>query len=906
MSVSGEWIKIRGARTHNLHSLTAEIPLGALTVITGPSGSGKSSLAFDTLFAEGRRRYLETLRGDKRALFRELQRPDVDAIEGLPPVVCVSQNAVQTRPRSTLATVTEIHDHLRLLFARFGVRYCPTCNLPIYKHTLSEIISATLQQDGRKIFVMAPLVLNQPGDHKEQFRRIIQTGFLRARVDGVLIEIRDVPKLDAKKPHTIEMIVDRLVVKPTIEDRLRESLVSAIQHSGGRVVITDVETGDWHDDVYSTQYACAVCGATAPDLEPRDFHFNNPHGACPRCTGFGQIAMGDASAKPQADDVDSDSTDDTPPADLIDFVPCPDCGGARLNRQARAVRFADKGLHEITAMSVDDAVSFFGQIGGGDAPSPPAPLPRRGEGRNAARQLLLGEITQRLRFLQQVGLGYLTLDRPAPTLSGGEAQRARLATHLGGGLLGVCYILDEPTMGLHPRDTQKLLAALRGLQGHGNTVIVVEHDETVIRAADWLIDIGPGAGRHGGRLLACGPVAEVLANPDSVTGKALMNFVVARSPDRATAAAIGSGDLRSSPVVDLRSSPVARSGDRATKTAITVVARSPDRASTTEWLTIHCARHHNLKNITAAFPLGRWTCLTGVSGSGKSSLARDILMHAARRHLGLLAPTPGAHDRIDGLDQIDKVLEVDQHPIGKSSRSNPASYVGVYDEIRKIFAATKLAKIRGFKANRFSFNVKGGRCEECEGHGSVGVDVAFMPDLRVPCPVCQGKRFNPATLQVRYKGLSIADVLELPIEDARAFFANVPTVQPGLRALDEVGLGYLALGQPANTLSGGEAQRVKLAAELGKTSTGKTLYLFDEPTTGLHFVDITRLIGVFRKLVDAGNTLIVIEHHPALIRAADWVIDLGPEAGDEGGEIVIAGTPAEVAGCERSLTGKDL
>lgn len=828
MSVSAEWIRIRGARTHNLHSLSVDLPRNRLTVITGPSGSGKSSLAFDTLFAEGRRSFLETLRGDKRALFRELQRSDVDSIEGLPPVVCVSQHTTASRPRSTLATITEIHDHLRLLFARFGTPYCPNCNLPIHKQTLSEIISATMKQDGRKIFVMAPLVQNQPGEHKEHFQHIRTTGFLRARVDGVLMEIRDTPKLDPMKPHTIELVIDRLVVKPTIEDRLRESLVSAIQHSGGRIVITDIETGDWLDDAYSTQYTCAKCGTTAPDLEPRDFHFNNPHGACPRCTGLGQIAE---QAAPQ------EREDDEPDfAGMIGFVPCPECGGARLNARARAVRFVDRSLPEITALAVDDAATRFAELLDSDQ-------------ENRARSVLLAEIAQRLRFLQQVGLGYLTLDRPAPTLSGGEAQRARLATHLGGGLLGICYILDEPTMGLHPRDTERLLRALRDLQARGNTLIVVEHDETLIRAADWLIDIGPGAGRHGGRLLAAGPVAEVLASPRSVTGNSL------RAPDRRLAFA--------------ERPPNAKRGS----------------------IVIHGARHHNLKNITAAFPLGRWTCLTGVSGSGKSSLARDVLLYAARRHLGLLAPTPGVHERIDGLEHIDKVLEVDQRPLGKSSRSNPATYVGVYDEIRKVFASTKLAKIRGFKANRFSFNVKGGRCEECQGQGSVVVELALMPDLRVPCPVCHGKRFNPATLAVRYKGLSIAEVLDLPIEEARAFFVNIPTVAPGLTALDEVGLGYLALGQPAGTLSGGEAQRVKLAAELGKTSTGKTLYLFDEPTTGLHFVDIARLIAIFRRLVDAGNTVIVIEHHPTLIAAADWVIDLGPDGGAGGGEVVSIGRP---------------
>ncbi len=965
MQSSSEWIKIRGARTHNLQSLSVDIPRACLTVITGPSGSGKSSLAFDTIFAEGRRRFLETLRGDKRALVQQLQRPDVDAVEGLPPVVCVSQHTAGARPRSTLATVTEIHDHLRLLWSRFGTPYCPNCGIPIRKHTLTEVIRATLAQEGRKIFVLAPLVENQPGDHKEHFQYIRQAGFLRARVDGVLMEIRDIPKIDAKKAHTIEMVVDRLIVKPAMEERLRESLATAVQHSGGRVVITDIESGDWQDDAYSTRYACVRCQAVVPELEPRYFNFNNPRGACPRCAGFGRIwefdpqlivpdpswtlarvldrfdelapegmaidrkpflpsprrgrgaagegaessesasssagrnkrgvAAGDAPSPPaplprwgegRISDWPADAfhtllhgdggdfpgligivrgwsellPDEPGFASLAGFVVCPECGGARLNRAARAVRFADKRLHEVTALSVEAAAALFSQL-----------TRSASEASDQARELLLTEIHQRLQFLQEVGLGYLTLDRPAQSLSGGEAQRARLATHLGGGLLGVCYILDEPTLGLHPRDTQRLLDALRNLQKRGNTVIAVEHDASVIRAADWLIDIGPGAGVHGGRLLAAGPVAEVLANPASITGAML---------------AVREGEAPAEP----ESAPGTGS-----------TGASPSRQ-----LTIRGARHHNLKNIDVTFPVGRWTCVTGVSGSGKSSLARDILCHAARRHLGLLAEAPGAHDRIDGLEHFDKVLEVDQKPLGRSSRSNPAIFTGLFDEIRKLFAATRLAKIRGYKANRFSFNVKGGRCEECQGHGSVRVEAAFLPDLRVVCPVCLGKRFNAATLQVRYRGLSIADVLELPIEQARTFFANVPMMTQGLQALDEVGLGYLALGQPARTLSGGEAQRVKLAAELGKSSTGKTLYLFDEPTTGLHFVDIARLIRVFRRLVDAGNTVVVIEHHLDLIAACDWVIDLGPEAGDAGGEIVIAGTPAHVAACERSVTGRYL
>ena len=940
MSTLEKWITIRGARTHNLRTLTLQIPRNRLTVITGPSGSGKSSLAFDTIYAEGRRRFLDTLQGDKRAIFRQLQRPDVDAIDGLPPVVCVSQNTVAARPRSTLATVTEIHDHLRLLYARFATPYCPDCNVPIHKHTLGEIVNATLAQDGRKIMVLAPLVVDEAGDHKAHFQRIRQGGFLRARVDGVLMEIRDTPPLDAKKPHTIELIVDRLLVKPNIAERLRESLGIAVEHSGGRVIVTDIDTSDWRDDVYCTKYDCPRCRRTMPVLEPSDFNFNQPRGACPRCTGFGQVWQFDpkllipdktwtlqrvidrlAELTPDGLTVDAkpfgplletiapltvktpfadwpdeafasllNGTDKTQPAfpgllamlrqwselaldddesgdllTLCGYVTCPDCNGARLGINVRAVRYHGLGLHEITAMTVDAAVGWFESLHEKNGDSAP----------DRARAVLRDEIRQRLTFLRDVGLGYLTLDRPAPTLSGGEAQRARLATHLGGGLIGVCYILDEPTMGLHPRDTEKLLTALRALQARGNTVIVVEHDATIIRAADYLVDIGPGAGKAGGQLVICG-------FPPSPPGRG------------AGGEGVKLALQRNMPVSYQSLSP----------SPLTPLPRGEGNKS--NWLTIRGARHHNLKNIDAAIPLGAWTCLTGVSGSGKSSLARDVLCHAIRRNLGLLAPTPGAHDRIDGIDTIERLFEVDQKPLGRSSRSNPASYTGLLDEMRKLYASTRVAKLRGWKANRFSFNVKGGRCEDCLGQGQARVASTLMPELRLVCPTCQGKRFNAATLEARWRGLSIADALELSVADARQVYANVPTMAPMLHALDEVGLGYVALGQPANTLSGGEAQRVKLAAEIGKKSLGKTLYLLDEPTTGLHVVDVARLVHVFRRLTAAGSTVVVIEHHPDLISQADWVIDLGPGAGEAGGDVIVAGTPVQVAQCERSVTGRYL
>jgi excinuclease ABC subunit A len=848
MGTPVEVIRIRGARTHNLQSLNLDLPRGRLTVFTGVSGSGKSSLAFDTIYAEGRRRYLETLPGDARALFRQLQRPDVDLIEGLPPTLCVSQNTTAARPRGTLATITEVDDHFRLLYSRLGIPHCPNCGIAVRRHTPAEIVRATLaQEEGRKLYILAPLVREQPGTHKEVFQHIRQGGFLRARVDGVLMEIRDTPKLAAKEKHTIEMVVDRLVLRPTIAERLHESLQTAVKHSGGRVIITDVDTGEWRDIPYSTRLECPRCGALVSDPEPRLFNFNNPRGWCPTCSGLGELSEQGSAQTPDSDD-SPDEELQGPTAHVV----CPECGGARLNREARAVRFEGRGIHEINALSVDDAVAFFDGLINPDTPDVAT---------ERVRAAILVEIAQRLHFLQQVGLGYVTLDRPGPTLSGGEAQRARLATHLGGGLLGVCYVLDEPTMGLHPRDTDRLLRALRDLQQRGNTVLVVEHDETVIRAADYLVDIGPGAGKSGGRLLAAGSLDDVLASPASVTAPFLRH------------------ERRES---TLAASPV---------------------TPPAHWLTVKGARHHNLKNIDVAFPLGQWTCLTGVSGSGKSSLARDILCHAARRHLGLVAPPPGAHDAIEGLQHLDRIIEVDQKPLGRSSRSTPATYTGLFDEVRKVFAATRLAKARGYKANRFSYNVRGGRCEECQGQGSLRVALQFVPDLSVPCPICKGRRFNRATLDVLYRGRSIADVLAMPIADAAEFFANIPAVRRGLEALNDVGLGYMLLGQPANTLSGGEAQRVKLAAELARAGSGRTLFLLDEPTTGLHFADVANLARVLRQLVAAGNTLIVIEHHPGLIAAADWVIDLGPGGGPDGGQVLATGTPREVASAPRSGIG---
>ncbi|MCI0637447.1 MAG: ATP-binding cassette domain-containing protein [Gemmataceae bacterium] len=884
MTLAAGWLRVRGARTHNLQGFNLELPLGRLIVISGPSGSGKSSLAFDTLHAEGQRRFLQTLPGEARALFEQLPPPDVDAIEGLPPTLCVSQQTSTPRPRSTLATLTEIHDHLRLLWARLGTPHCISCGATVRKHTVSDIVRETLKRgEGCKLYLLAPLVRAEAGDatssprpqgeglgvrvtdYKAILTAMRQGGFLRARIDGALGDLQETPKLSAKTPHTIELVVDRLALRSGIEDRLTESLHTTLKHGNGRVIVTEQVGDGWRDAAFSTVLVCPQCQLEFPDLTPRLFSFNDPRGACPRCTGFGRVLPSPPGGRGVGGEGAARGPDDEETLDAIDdsseFVTCPDCRGARLCEAARAVRLAEKGLHEVVALTVAEAAQVFA----GWKILEVAP------GLERVRDILVHEIEQRLHFLCEVGLDYLTLDRPAPTLSGGELQRARLASHLGGGLLGVCYILDEPTKGLHPRDTVRLLQALADLRDRGNTLIVVEHDETVVRGADWLVDMGPGAGRLGGKVLASGTVEDVLKNPESVTACFL----------RPQAATVGQD-----------SAPVQTGGQ--------------ERNPIPQEIIIHGARQHNLKYITVRIPLGRLVALAGVSGSGKSTLARDILAHAARRRLGLVAPTPGAHERIDGLEHIDKFLEVNQKPLGQSARSTPATYTGALDEIRKLFAATKIAKARGYKANRFSFNVRGGRCEDCKGQGTRQPAAAWLPELVVPCPVCQGQRYNRATLEVRYKNLSIADVLALPIDEARTFFANIPTLHRILETLAEVGLGYLSLGQPADTLSGGEAQRVKLSAELAKTATGKSLFLLDEPTTGLHFADIVHLVKLLRRLVAAGNTVLVIEHHPDVIAAADWVIDLGPGAGDAGGNVVVAGSPRVVSECVESHTGRFL
>jgi excinuclease ABC subunit A len=910
-STSTGLIQVRGARTHNLYNVSLDVPRGKLVVFTGPSGSGKSSLVFDTIFAEGQRRYLATL--PSLPIQLSPRRPDVDSISGLPPVLSVSQSAGTPRPRSTLATLTEIHDHLRLLWARRGTPYCPDCDLPIVKQTLAEISRQVLAMPaGRKIYLMAPLVFETPGDHAEVFQHIRRGGFLRARVDGVLFEIRDTPSLDAKKSHTIDLVVDRLVVRDGIAERLMESLESCAREGNGRVIVSDVEeTGDWNDLAFSTKLSCPRCLRVLPDLEPRRFHFNTPHGACPACNGMGLV---EEISTPAAS-----SSRGALPGDENATVLCPECHGTRLNREARAVRYDAIHISRSATTTPLAPLSPGGRGAGGEGeripssetdsqpsaessqgvfPLTPTPTPASGEGSKTGMSLvevtaltvddalavfraaeidpahplakvetiLVDEITTRLHFLAEVGLGYLTLDRPASTLSGGELQRARLAARLGGGLRGVCFILDEPTLGLHPRDSERLIAALRVLQNRGNSLLVVEHDEAVMRHADYLVDLGPGAGPSGGRILAFGSFDEVKQNPDSVTAPYLRE---ARAPRLLQAAGV--------------LAPAAGSS-----------------------IVIRGARHHNLRNIDVEFPLDRLIAVTGVSGSGKSSLVRDILAHAARKYFRLKTPLPGEHDSITGLEHVEAFIEADQQPLGRSPRSNAATYSGLFDELRRIYAQTRTAKIRGYTASRFSFNAKGGRCEECQGRGELHAVGAFVPDVTVPCPVCNGRRFNFGTLEVRFKGLTIADALDLPSERALDVFKDIPQVSRMLRAFVDVGLGYLPLGQPATRLSGGEAQRIKLATELGRADSRKTLFLLDEPTSGLHRLDVARLIGVVRKLVDAGNTAIVVEHHLDMIAAADWIIDLGPGAGLAGGNIVAVGPPSVIASNRDSITGRFL
>jgi excinuclease ABC subunit A len=922
-----EVIRVRGARVHNLKNIDLDLPRDRLTVITGPSGSGKSSLAFDTLFAEGQRQYIESLSAYARQFLHQMERPDVDLIDGLEPTISIDQRAGSQNPRSTVATVTEIYDYLRLLFSRLGQPACYHCGASIRQQSPEQIIEDLLAlPQGTKVIVMAPLVRGRKGQHKDVLAAVRKAGFVRVRVDGEVLDVEQVGNLVPRKNHQIEAVVDRIVIREGVDSRLTESTRLALAHGEGAVLISYLEPSGsgaatiWKEQLYSTLHACPHCKISFEKLEPRTFSFNSPYGACPTCEGLGsrlqfdpELILPDDSL-PLADGAIVAWKGATPAetrrhkAQLRDFfcatgfdwnkpisalkprdreellrgndkgfvgvltlleqeyvttlqaarrqrlealrglVVCPDCGGSRLRPEARACRFHDRAIHEVTALSVSQARDWFGSIALSDNDEP--------IGRPA-----LNEIDKRLAFLEHVGVEYLTLDRPADTLSGGELQRVRLATGIGSGLVGVCYVLDEPSIGLHQRDNQRLIDALRQLQEQGNTVLVVEHDEAMMRAADHLIDMGPGAGLHGGRIVAQGTPEAVSRDPASVTGRYL------------------SGEL-----------------------AIAVPAHRR-RVAKTRSLVIEGATTNNLKNVDARIPLAVLVCVTGVSGSGKSSLVNETLAKALARRLGGTGPKPGPHRSLRGVSQIDKMIEIDQLPIGRTPRSNPATYTGVFDEIRRVFAGTREARQRGYKSGRFSFNVKGGRCDECQGQGIRRIEMNFLPDLIVTCPVCEGARFNRQTLEVRYRGLSIADVLAMQVDDAMTFFENFPQIVRLLGGLQEVGLGYLSLGQSSTTLSGGEAQRVKLATELARVDTGNTLYILDEPTTGLHFDDIKKLLAVLNRLVDLANTVLVIEHNLDVIKSADWIIDLGPEGGQAGGYIIAAGTPEEIAATSDNATG---
>jgi len=923
-----ESIQIRGARVHNLQNVDIDLPRDRMIVMTGPSGSGKSSLAFDTLFAEGQRQYIESLSVYARQFLHQLERPDVDLIEGLQPTVSIDQRAGSQNPRSTVATVTEIYDYLRLLYARLGDPACPKCGETIRQQTSEQIIAdLRALPTGTKLVVMAPMVRGRKGSHKDVLAAVRKAGFVRVRVDGEVFDVDQVGELAPRKNHTIEAVVDRIVVREGVDARLAESTRLALTHGEGAVVALYLEPGvdglgekgrdAWHEQLYSTLYACPHCKISFEEIEPRTFSFNSPYGACPTCEGLGcrvqfdpelvvpddslSLAEGAVVAwrggtpaetrrhKTALADFDwnlpiakfpprlrerlfaGDGNGYVGLLNLLEqelattmqaarreklealrgVVVCKDCGGARLRAEARACRFNGRAIHELTALSVSQARTWLGAV-------------RVDEGDEPIWTPIWQEIDKRLDFLEKVGVDYLTLDRPSDTLSGGELQRVRLATGIGSGLVGVCYVLDEPSIGLHQRDNERLIDALRRLQQQGNTVLVVEHDEAIMRSADWLVDIGPGAGRHGGRVVAQGTPEEVAANPDSVTGRYLSGQLTIAVP------------------------PVRR------------------RAVKTRSITVEGATGNNLKDVDARFPLGVLICVSGVSGSGKSTLVNETLARALDRRLGGSGPKPAAHRSLRGASQIDKLVQVDQSPIGRTPRSNPATYTGVFDEIRRVFAGTREARQRGYKSGRFSFNVKGGRCEECQGQGIRRIEMNFLPDLTVPCPVCEGARFNAQTLEVRYRGLSIADVLDLSVDEALAFFENFPLITRLLASLQEVGLGYVTLGQSSTTLSGGEAQRIKLATELARVDTGNTLYILDEPTTGLHFDDIRKLLAVLNRLVDLGNTVLVIEHNLDVVKSADWIVDLGPEGGEAGGQVVATGTPEQIAALPDNWTGRYL
>ncbi|HEY53852.1 MAG TPA: excinuclease ABC subunit UvrA [Caldilineae bacterium] len=962
---------IRGAREHNLKNIHVEIPRDKLVVITGLSGSGKSSLAFDTIYAEGQRRYVESLSAYARQFLGLMEKPDVDQIEGLSPAISIDQKGSSRNPRSTVGTVTEVYDYLRLLFARIGQPHCPNCGQPIARQTTEQIVDAIVAYpEGARLLILAPLIKDRKGEHKAVFEDVQKAGYVRVRVDGEIYDVTDEIELDRYKTHTIEAVVDRLIIRHGGENgregmdltRLADSVETALGLGGGVMTVADVsDRAHPRDRLFSEHLSCATCGISLPAIEPRSFSFNSPHGACPTCTGLGtqmefdpdlivpdpNLSLADGALHPWSRDTATyyqslieaatrhygipiavpwkqlsrkqqdiilyggkradtitvryvnqqgrqrsyqtsyegiipnlqrryrETTSEYIRGEVLERYmtnrPCPTCGGKRLRPEALAVTILGQNIDDITQMSVGDALRWVRALRGSDegehynAPLPeqvPDASPLSQRNWTIARQVLK-EIQARLRFMHDVGLDYLTLNRQAGTLSGGEAQRIRLATQIGSQLMGVLYILDEPSIGLHQRDNARLLRTLSDLRDLGNTVLVVEHDQETMESADWLLDLGPGAGEHGGEIVAQGPPAVVAADENSLTGAYLSGRKTIPTPQQR-------------------------------------------RAGNGEYLILRGASANNLKRLDVRFPLGKLIVVTGVSGSGKSTLVIDTLYRAVAQRMYRARKKPGRYDAIEGLEHLDKVIDIDQSPIGRTPRSNPATYTDLFTPIRQLFANLPESKMRGYKPGRFSFNVKGGRCEACRGDGIIRIEMQFLPDVYVPCEVCHGKRYNREALEIHYKGKTIADVLDMTVEEALDFFENIPRIRKKLDTLHRVGLGYIKLGQPATTLSGGEAQRVKLSKELSRRATGKTLYILDEPTTGLHFADVEKLLNVLHDLVDRGNTILIIEHNLDVIKAADWVIDLGPEGGDKGGRVLVEGTPERVMQYADSYTGQFL
>lgn len=923
------YISIKGARQHNLKSININIPRDRLVVITGVSGSGKSSLAFDTIYAEGQRRYIESLSSYARQFLDQMQKPDVDIIEGLPPTIAIEQRTSNTGPRSTVATTTEIYDYLRLLFAKTGTPYCHNCGTKITRQTIEQILHRVSQiPKGTKIMILSPIIKGKKGEHKEIFQKIRRKGFVRTRVDGDIVDAGTDIKLSRYKIHDIDVVVDRLIIKSDIQKRLYDSIRTSLQLGEGVVMVARVKKGKWEDMVFSEHYSCPGCGIGYEELAPRMFSFNSPYGSCRECEGLGmtlefepeliipneELSLGEGAVhawsnwSPITQDHYSHLIDEfsgrfgidlkvpfkklnkrfrnillygevqnnnaehfegiiptlwriydkTNSPDVVkrlerymDYDVCEECSGARLRPEALSIKVSDKSIAEITSMTVEKAFDFFKS------------LKFQGERKILAGRILK-EIAIRLSFMVDIGLCYLTLNRRSNTLSGGEMQRIQLATQVGTGLIGACYVLDEPTIGLHQRDNKRLISTLEKLKDSGNTVIVVEHDEAAIRSADYVIDLGPGAGEHGGTVVSKGTVPEIMSNNGSLTSQYLNNKL---------------------------------------KVEVSGLRKKADLKNS---ILIKGASENNLKSIDVRIPLKVFCCITGVSGSGKSTLIDQILNRALMKAIYGSRAKPGKHSRITGIERIDKVIEIDQSPIGRTPRSNSATYTNLFSHIRNVFALIKESKIRGYKAGRYSFNVKGGRCELCEGQGTKKIAMNFLPDIFVLCEQCRGKRYNPETLEIRYKGKTISDTLDMSVEEAYDFFRNIPRIERILRTLRNVGLGYITLGQSSTTISGGEAQRVKLSTELAKQSTGKTLYILDEPTTGLHFADIQNLLKILHRLTDMGNTVIVIEHNLDVIKTADYIIDLGPEGGERGGEVVAAGSPEKICRIKKSYTGRYL